>query len=341
MIETTQAPAPPVAQPSMADYKKARSEGKDVTATAPAVETPATSEVAPPAPQGESADSGAAKEPIQDGQEPPKRDKTAAGRAKELIAEGRVEEAEKILKAAATKDRERAERAEQELRELRGRTPEPAKPAAEPPKPETKQESKALKAFLADHFKANPDATYEDGLEAFYADKFSEDKLLESVEKRLEEKRRKETAEADAKKQAQAQQERMAKAREKYQDYDEVIAAGRAATADVPANAGVSAAFNESEIVGDLAYHFSANPEEFRRISELPPQAAYRAVVALELKLSAPGSTAPATPERPIIPPSASPAPPATVSGGASGSSAKTPDKAISMQEYKRLRSQG
>jgi hypothetical protein len=164
---------------------------------------------------------------------------------------------------------------------------------------------------------------------------------LTTWQQQSDEKRQKETAEADAKKQTQAQQERMAKAREKYPDYEDVIAAGRAATADVPANVGVSAAFNESEIVGDLAYHFSANPEEFRRISALPPQAAYRAVVALELKLSTPGSSAPATPERPIIPPSSSPAPPASAGGGFSGSSAKTPEKAVSMEEYKKLRAKG
>jgi len=320
----------------MADYKKARAEGKDVTVAAPAAEIPAESEPAKPA---ESADTGAATEkPIQDGQQHPKRDKTAAGRAKELIAEGRTEEAQSILDGAAKRDRERAERAEQELRELRGRTPEPAKPAETPKAEAPKGEAKALKAFLADHFKENPEASYEDGLEAFYADKFSEDRILQSVEKRLDEKRQKETAEADAKKQTQAQQERMAKAREKYQDYDDVIASGRAATADVPANAGVSAAFNESEVVGDLAYHFSANPEEFRRISELPPQAAYRAVIALELKLSTPEGNAPVTPERPKLPPSAAPAPPAATGGGFSGSSAKTVDKARDFSEYKKLR---
>lgn len=334
MIEQIQAPAPPVAEPSMADYKKARSEGKDVTATAPVVENPAASE--PATPPAEPAAPGTAKEPIQDGQQHQKRDKTAAGRAKELIAEGRLEEAQSILDGAAKKDRERAEKAEQELRELRGRTPEPAKPAEPAKHQESKQEAKARKDFLADYFKNNPDAVYEDGLDAF--DEVQKQSLFAEWDKRSEEKRQKETAEADAKKQTQAQQERMAKAKEKYSDYDDVIAAGRAATADVPANVGVSAAFNESEIVGELAYHFSANPEEFRRISALPPQAAYRAVIALEYKLSTPGSPAPVNPERPIIPPSAAPAPPAPTGGGFSGSSAKTVDKATSMAEHKKLR---
>lgn len=333
----SQAPALPV---NFTEYKKARAEGKPVTEVAPATESAADSE--PAEKPAESADSGAATEkPIQDGQHP-KRDRSAAGRAQELITAGRIEEAQKILDAAAKKDRDRADQLERELQEARTRKPEQAAaPAAETPKePGTKSEQKALKAFLEEYFPANPQASYEDGLEAYYADKFNPEKIMGEFEKRMEEKRAKEAAEADAKKRQEAQQSAFNRGREKYDDFDEVLNRGKEATKDVPANPGVGAAIQESELVDDLVYHFSANPEEFRRVSALPPNAAYRAVIALEHQLSS-SASAPAlpTPGKPKIPPSAAPAPVAPLGGGSAGSNGRPkPSEAKSFADYKRAR---
>lgn len=331
MIEQTQV-TQPAAAPSMAEFKAAETARlKGDTSAAQPVETQVAQE--PPAKPEVVADTGAAKEPIQDVQHQ-KRDKTAAGRAKELIAEGRLDEAQAILDGAAKRDRERADRAEQELRELRGRTTEPVKSAAEPAKPENKQEAKARKDFLAEYFKANPAAAYEDGLDAF--DEIRETQLFEKWDKRSDERRQKDNEAETARKNAEKQHGLMAKVKEKYPDADEVFAQGAKDAADVPPNAGIGAAFAESDIPGDLRYHLCKNVDEFRRISALSPQAAYRAIVALEVKLSSEPAMAAPTPEKPRIPPSQSAAPPTTI-GGAGGSAPVSPLRpGLSMSEFKK-----
>ena len=327
MVETTQ--EVPQQQPqdlSFAEFKKARAEGKPVTSD--------TSTAAEPVTQPDTvADAGAAKD-IQDGQ-PPKRDRSAAGRAKELIAAGRVEEAEKILEAAAKKDRERAERAEQELQTLRTRKPDEAAPPATQPQ-ETKAEAKALKGFLQEYFERNREASYEDGLEAYYADKFNPDKLYSEVEKRLEAKAGRD-AEAKAQQDAQkAHAERLDKAREKYDDFDEVYAEGIKAAEGVPVNPGFSAAMSQSDALGDLLYHFSKNPHELREIAVMTPQQAFNAVFSLGYKLS--GGEPTPNPGKPKLPPSAAPAPVAPLGGASGGSGRPDPIKARSFSEYKRAR---
>ncbi|MFM2124605.1 MAG: hypothetical protein RL328_1056, partial [Acidobacteriota bacterium] len=97
-------------------------------------------------------------------------------------------------------------------------------------------------------------------------------------------------------------------------------------------------AVQESDIAGELLYHYSKNIQELRALSALPPDQAYRAVLRQELKLALPVEST-ATPGKPVIVPSAAPAPVAPVASGAANGAPKDPAKARSFEEYKRLRS--
>jgi hypothetical protein len=72
-----------------------------------------------------------------------------------------------------------------------------------------------------------------------------------------------------------------AEAREKFEDYDEVMA-----DPGVKFSEAVSISLLDSEVGPQLAYYLKSNPEEARKLAGLSPVAAARAVGKLELKLS-------------------------------------------------------
>jgi hypothetical protein len=268
-----------------------------------------------------------ASEPVEQQQEEKKRrDRSAEGRIKELNAE-------------AKRERERAERLEQELRDLRTRKPEPIPQANIQPEPAQQaasaSQTRKLNAFLEEYFEKNKAADYEDGLQA-YLESIASVNLVESVEKKLEEKRQKELEQKRAEEKQREFQDNLSKAKQKYHDYDAIVAAGIEAAQGIPSNLGYEAAMKESEVVGDLVYFFSKNIDELRRITALDPSAAYRAVVSLEQRFSGNTETAQvATPEK-KLPPSYAPPPPAIVGGGSAGSSTVSLTGAPNMREFKK-----
>lgn len=327
----------PVApEQSFAEYKAARQAGKPVEAEAKPAET--TTEPAPVASEPDKGESAADPEPAKENvtqETPQKRDRSAAGRAKELLAAGRVDEAFKILKDAAAKGSARAAEMLEELPET-PRTRKPEQQAA-PEAPKTEAEKRALKDFLAEYFQSHPNSTYEDGVEAWYEGPGAE-RVLSTLEKRLDEKRMKEEADRKQQERQAEYQKRMDAAREKYEDFDDVYQAGIEQAAGIPVNPGFQQAVQESDIAGELLYHYSKNIQELRALSALPPDQAYRAVLRQELKLALPVEPT-ATPGKPVIAPSAAPAPVAPVASGAANGAPKDPAKAPSYEAYKRLRS--
>jgi hypothetical protein len=149
--------------------------------------------------------------------------------------------------------------------------------------------------------------------------------IREAEGKRAERER----AESQAK---TAHDARLAKTRERHGDFDEVVAAAIPQVEGVH-NPGVEAAMAASDSA-EVVYYFATHLDEFRRIAQMTPQAAYRATVALDLKL------AQSTPEKTASAPrQASRAPaPITPVTGATAHTAKNPAEARDYAEYKRLR---
>ena len=332
--EQAQQPTPQPPQ-SMAEYKAARQAGQPVQAEAKPAENPLEATTSAPEATPEPVATEATPAKIETQETPAKapRDRSATGRAKELMAEGRVDEAFKILEAAAKKGSVAAARQLEALPESRTRKPE-----QEAEQPQTTAEKKALKSFLADYFKSNPDASYEDGIDAWNEGPGAE-RLMEKLEKRLTERQQKEAEAARERERQESFKQRMDDAREKYADFDEVYQAGIAQAEGIPVNPGFQQAIQESDISGDLLYYYAKNIAELRQLSSLPPDQAYRAVLRQELKLALPVETTTATPGKPKLPPSSAPPPVATVSGGAANGTPKAPHEARSMSEYKKLRS--
>jgi hypothetical protein len=317
----------------MADYKAARTAGQSVQAESKPAENPLETATSEPETKPEPVATEAASKTETQETPAPKRDRSATGRAKELMSEGRVDEAFKILEAAAKKGSVAAARQLEALPEDRTRKPEQATE-----QPTTTAEKKALKSFLADYFKSNPEASYEDGIDAWNEGPGAE-RLMEKLEKRLAERDEKERAKTQERQRQEAFKQRMDEARGKYEDFDEVYQNGIAQAEGIPVNPGFQQAIQESDISGELLYHYSKNIAELRTLCNLPPSQAYRAVLSQELKLAMPVETPAATPGKPKLPPSSAPAPVATISGGAANSTPKAPQEARSFSEYKKLRS--
>jgi hypothetical protein len=130
--------------------------------------------------------------------------------------------------------------------------------------------------------------------------------LLAKAEYRLEQKLAKQN-ETKQRESAQEQQQRsvrglaeaidakFAAARDKHEDFDEVVRAP-----NVPFTEPMAAFFAESDIGGDLAYHLANNLDEAKRIAGLSPGGIFRELVKLESTLSAPPKPTQAPP--PIVP---------------------------------------
>ncbi|HEY6345670.1 MAG TPA: hypothetical protein VIY49_29575 [Bryobacteraceae bacterium] len=132
-----------------------------------------------------------------------------------------------------------------------------------------------------------------------------------------------------------AHEGRLAKTRERHGDFDEVVAAAIPQVEGVH-NPGIEAAMAASDSA-EVVYYFATHLDEFRRIAQMKPQAAYRATVALDLKLGQ------STPEKTASAPrQASRAPaPITPVTGSTAHTPKSPAEARDYGEYKRLRTAG
>jgi flagellum-specific peptidoglycan hydrolase FlgJ len=112
-----------------------------------------------------------------------------------------------------------------------------------------------------------------------------------------------------------------------HSDWNEVIAG----VSDIPMSITLSQIALESENGPELIYELAKDPEEYERISQLPPLAAAKAIGRFEAKL------AKATSENKIAKITKAPTPPNPVGNSSTNATSKSPDD-MDMQEYKKWR---
>lgn len=111
--------------------------------------------------------------------------------------------------------------------------------------------------------------------------------------------RQREARQAEAALQAQQSlvqqwQAALGKARERYEDFDEVVTEAQ----DIPVSEAVVKAVQQSAEGGVLYYYLATHPDEAARLSTLSESAAYREVGKLEVQLSADPPASPSPPVR-------------------------------------------
>lgn len=207
-----------------------------------------------------------------------------------------------------------AERKAQEL-ESRSKQPETAKPADGEPNP--------------DDFK-----TYEEYTKA-----------LARWEVRQELKKAQEASEAQeeealAQETVEAHEERIAAAREKYEDFDDVMNVktpwpeNNPSKADIAAAMAFRVAVMEDENSAEIQYYYGTHPDEFEALGDMTPAQVVKAVARLSDKLAPPKEA----PKPKLV--SKAPEPIKPVNGGASRNT--TPlDQVDDMAEYKKRRAAG
>lgn len=281
--------------------------------------TPAETQVEPkkaettaPASGEQSGDTVAPKQEPQEQEnkeEKPKRDRTAEGRARELIAEGRIDEARNILEAAAEK-RVQA-RIDKELQETRTRKPEDSTPAP-------KAEATAAPAEDPEPKAADPEFAGEDGYTKYIRKLALWD--FRQDQRKIEAQNR--TAQLRT-----SVQEKVAAARTKYADFDQVAS-----------NVGVGMdpeSFQQfiTDFDGalDVLHYLGTNPGEHQRILALPYYSRLGSLGVIAHTLQAP-------PEKPKVQPvSRVQAPPPKV-GGTEAPEIRTTDKARNFSEFKQVK---
>lgn len=281
----------------------------------------------PPKKAGESAEVPETSK--QETQEPPKsdkRDRSAQGRAKELIAEGRFDEAAKILEAAGAKrEKERADRLEQELQEHRTRKPAetaPATPKAEAPKaaaddPEPK----------VDEYDGSKGKTYDDYLRAVA--RWEGRQAFRQEQQATAQKQQQDTVRESMTKKVTA-------AKAKYEDFEAVTAGDPKAGSGLILSPAMQQFVVESDSGLDVAYHLGKNPDEYARIFMLTPARQIAELGKIEASLAIAPAAPPEKPKQ-APPVSKAPPPPATV-GGTETPAPKSTSEASSMEEHRRLR---
>jgi hypothetical protein len=252
---------------------------------------------------------------------------------------GRISDLTNRLKTAE----EGRAKLERELEELRkgGRSPE----APQQPSAVSDQRSAETKPAAAAQGDAEPD--FEKLLEAAIDDpanttyEKAQAAALRAYHKAVREAEGQRAERERAESQARtAHEARLAQTRERHEDFDEVVAAAIPQVEGVH-NAGIEAAMDASDSA-EIVYYFATHLDEFRRIAQMKPQAAYRATVALDLKLSQSPRNLALTggaEKTASAPRQASRAPaPVTPVTGATAHTPKNPAEARDYAEYKRLR---
>lgn len=257
-------------------------------------------------------------------------DKKQVQEPKKGSAEARIKE----LTDARKQEKERADRLERELQELRtsgNRKPEPSQQTSQPEaiKPSSATIEKA-KPRLAEFEKDPKYKTYAEAVDAF------NDSLDTWRDEQAESRQRKADAERQSAAGMEEHNQKITKAKEAHADFEEVVQAGIAAAENIK-NVGLEAAMRESEITGELVYHLASHLDEYKRICAMTPNQAYRATVALDLKLSGEPQSQVQEPKR--TPVTRFTAPPPTPVGGSGGEPpARNPAETRDFDEYKRLR---
>jgi hypothetical protein len=119
-------------------------------------------------------------------------------------------------------------------------------------------------------------------------------------------------------------QSKMEKAAEKFEDFADVVFAD-----NLPVTQAMLVAMQGTEIGPEIAYHLGKNPQDAKRISQLPVAAQVREIGKIEARLEAKSAA-------PVKQPSKAPAPIETVGGGRSGVNGST--ESMSQAEYEAMR---
>jgi hypothetical protein len=239
-------------------------------------------------------------------------------RGTERDAEGKFKQSPGVQKRIdkAVKAQRDAERERDELKaKLGNQESRPAKETAPPV--ETKAEAKAKP-------EAKDFETYETYVEALT------DWKLEARETQRNQEQAERTARESQQKIADSHAGRIEKAKERYQDWDDVMTAANS----MPITREIHAAIVESDFGPDIAYHLATHPDDVKRIAALPPLRQIAELGKLEVQFEKPANAATHNKE-----PQKKPLPkPAATVGGSAG--AKNPDLAdpdIDMATFKRI----
>lgn len=321
MTETETLPSPADAR-DFAEYKRVRKE-KDSTPQ-PVAKTADSPSDGDNSESGAQAESGSVSETGEETQKTedrsPKRDRSKDGRISELTGKLKTSE----------EGRRKLELTLEELRKGNGSPEAPRQQNAEtvktPPAAAADTEPD-LGAFIDEAIKDTGNKTYEQAQSAAFK------KYWKAMREHEAQKTESERAQNDARTSHDA---RLAKTRERHGDFDKVVGAAIPQVEGIH-NPGIEAAMEASDSA-DVVYYFATHLDEFRRIAQMKPQAAYRATVALDLKLASENpSEKEDTPETHAPPASRAPAPPPQARG-ATSHNPKSPAGARDYAEYKRLR---
>jgi hypothetical protein len=275
-------------EPNFTEYRRFRETGDMDQAGKPVQDATHETSEAPGSDSNQAGSDGAAETPDtkQEG-ERSRRKPDAEKRIAQLTRQRRAAE-------------DRANRLERELAELRQGKPEAKAPVK--PKPEDFED-------------------YDQFEEA--VEKYREELIDWKVEQRLARQAEQARAGEQQKSIAAAWQQQAETAREKHDDFDEVLEANEQ---ELPAH--VMQTILESEVGAELAYYLGTHPDELTAIADMSPLKAVKALGVIETQLS----TANRRPNT-----SKAPAPVRPVGGG---KSAVTPESADNFETYKRLRRQ-
>ncbi len=227
---------------------------------------------------------------------------------------------DKLVKAQKEAERRAAE-AERKVAELQGSRPvegqqkEPSSGKNAPPAAVTAKAKPEQKDF----------DTYDGYIEAL-ADWRYETRKAEDEAKAAQQARQ--NAERAA---AEVHVQRVNAAKERYPDYDEVMAGVQS----LPITREIHDGIVKSEKGPDIAYHLAKNPDEVRRIAALTPDRQLVEMGKLEAKFETAATPANEKPNKADKKPL--PKPPANVGGSAGAKEPDLNDPSISMGTFKRL----
>lgn len=246
----------------IAEYREIKSGAKIPTVPVVAVETTEKPSVAAPVAETTEKPEAQAQESIPEKTEPiaepAKRDRSAEGRVKELRAEGRHEEADKILREAAAKvHRERADRLEQELQQYRTRKPEPEPVVTKQPAASTAP----IDPNDPEPQFTDPKYSVENGFLQFTRDQGKWDRKQEAKQQAAE--TQKQQAESKDIQERQELAKKMQAARVAYDDFDE-----SGVSELILSNSMLTFAKKHPDGV-DVLYRLGKDREEFSRIYAL------------------------------------------------------------------------
>lgn len=144
-------------------------------------------------------------------------------------------------------------------------------PRQEAPQPAATEQKPRLEDF----------ANYEAFNEALTEWKVDQ-KLNANAQKRQQQERQRSNAQLQSERRERFQ-DSSEKARDKYDDYDELVMSDKNKVTPT-----MAALIADTDEPGEIAYYLAKNPEEARRIASLPPTKAAMAIGKLEDKLAAP-----------------------------------------------------